>query len=100
MVRDKQPTFIVYVLAAGAGTRPHKIRCENIYCRRVMMTINRDIEHVIKNSKGIHWADTPDEVTVVEHKCRGCEHVYRIYTQENQVAYDKTMDSLNEAGSV
>lgn len=100
MPRDRQPTFIVYILASGAGTRPHKIRCENVYCRRTMMTINREIEHTIKNSKGIHWADTPDEVTVVEHKCRGCEYVYRIYTPENPAASLETMNSLNEARSV
>lgn len=90
MPRDKHPVHIVYILKPGEGIRPHKLRCENPYCRRVMFTLNREIETTITDSQGIHWADTPEDVTVIEHKCRGCEYIYHIYTPEIAAAIEIT----------
>lgn len=74
--------WVVVILAPGASIRPQKFRCIFKFCGRTMMTVNRDVAIVLDDNKGVHWADLPDDVTVIEHKCRGCDYYYKIYTPE------------------
>jgi hypothetical protein len=61
-----------------------------------MMAVNRDVSLVIDNNKGVHWADVPDDVTVIEHKCRGCDYYYKIYTPET-IRASKELSTMIEA---
>lgn len=74
--------FVVVILAKGESIRPIRLKCIYHHCGRTMMRVNRDVALVLDNNKGIHWSDVPDDVTVVEHKCRGCDYYYKIYTPE------------------
>ena len=77
---------VVIILAAGESVRPKRLRCRFEHCGRTMMAVNRDVALVLEDNKGVHWADLPDDVTVVEHKCRGCDYYYKIYTPETAAA--------------
>lgn len=92
--------WVVVLLAPGESQRPVKLHCVFKFCRRTMMTVNRDVELVIEDSKGIHWADVPSDVTVVEHKCRGCDYYYKIYTPANSRANDKIQTMLDGENAV
>lgn len=74
--------WVVIILAPGESKRPERLKCIFEYCGRTMMAVNRDVALVIKDNKGVHWGDLPADVTVVEHKCRGCDYYYKIYTPE------------------
>ncbi len=87
MQRDRKPKLdIVIILASGDSQRPHRLHCIYPYCGRTMLSVNRDIALVLEDNKGIHWADLPEDITVIEHKCRGCGYFYRIYTPQTVVA--------------
>jgi len=74
--------WVVIILAPGQSMRPKRLRCTFVHCGRTMMAVNREVAVVLANNKGVHWGDLPEDVTVIEHKCRGCEHYYKIYTPE------------------
>lgn len=90
---------VVLILAPGESQRPKRLRCVNSYCGRTMMTVNREVALTLEDNKGIHWADVPDDVTVVEHKCRGCNYCYRIYTPETPKAKAE-LNTMIQAGNV
>lgn len=54
------------------------LRCIN--CGRLFMSVNRNIL-AITNTNGIPLIEIPLGVGYAEHKCRGCEMVYRILWQ-------------------
>lgn len=81
--------WVVIILAPGESIAPRRLKCIFVYCGRTMMTVNRKVALTIENNKGIHWADLPDDVTVIEHKCRGCDYYYKIYTPETAEASDE-----------
>jgi hypothetical protein len=83
-----EKVWVVIILAAGESAQPRRLVCENPNCGRTMMTVNR-MGVVLLNNKGVHWRDLPADVTVIEHKCRGCEHYYKIYTPETVEAANK-----------
>lgn len=83
--------WVVILLAPGESIKPERLKCVFEFCGRTMMTVNRKILITIKDSKGVHWADLPDDVTVAEHKCRGCDYYYKIYTPST----DKASQELN-----
>lgn len=80
---------VVVILAPGESTRPVKLKCIYPFCGRTMMAVNRDVALVLDNNKGVHWSDVPDDVTVIEHKCRGCDYYYKIYTPRTELASDE-----------
>lgn len=88
--------WVVVILASGESVRPKRLKCVFIHCGRTMMAVNRDVSLVIENNKGVHWADLPDDVTVIEHKCRGCDYYYKIYTPET-VKAGKELSTMIEA---
>lgn len=90
---------VVIILAPGESVRPKRLRCIFEHCGRTMMAVNRDVAITIKDNKGVHWADLPDDVTVVEHKCRGCDYYYKIYTPETQQAKVE-LNTMIQAGNV
>lgn len=73
---------VVILLKGGETINPIRLACVNkMNCYHpFMMKVNREIAAVIEDNKGIHWSDIPDDVTVIEHKCRSCDYYYKIYT--------------------
>jgi hypothetical protein len=61
-----------------------------------MMAVNREVALTIEDNKGIHWGDLPEDVTVIEHKCRGCDYYYKIYTPET-ISASKELSTMIEA---
>lgn len=96
----KPKVDVVVLLAAGESRRPKGMRCVYPYCGRRFARINRDVELVLEDNKGVHWADLPDDVTVFEHKCRGCNYLYRIYTPKTVAAKDETQAMLESKSNV
>lgn len=90
-----QWTWVVVTLKSGENVRPVGLKCIYPFCRRTMLKVSRDVDMVIDNNKGIHWSDIPDDVTVVEHKCRGCDHYYKIYTPSTASAQQALQRAVN-----
>ena len=88
--------WVVVMLKAGESIRPIGLKCVYVYCRRTMMKVNRDVELVLDNNKGLHWSDVPDDITVIEHKCRGCDFYYKIYTPKTLKASEELVERLNK----
>lgn len=87
--------WVVVILAPGVSRRPQRLHCVFKFCRRTMMTVNRDVAFVLEDNKGVHWADVPDDVTIIEHKCRGCDYYYKIYTPETLLASNELKAVIN-----
>lgn len=86
MTYNHNRKYVVVILAEGESQRPRRLLCVNNYCRRTLLMVNRDVKLVIDNNKGVHWSDLPEDVTVIEYKCRGCDFYYKIYTPETSEA--------------
>lgn len=96
----KKTIHIVLILKPGESKRPERLVCVDVWCKRTMATVNREIDVKLENNQGIHWSDVPEDVTVIEHKCRGCPRMYHIYTPQTARAKAETMDIINEQSVV
>lgn len=92
--------WVVVILVPGESVRPVRLKCIFMHCGRTMMMVNRDVELVLENNKGIHWSDVPQDVTVIEHKCRGCDYYYKIYTPETKQAVRELNTVINKPSVV
>jgi len=88
--------WVVIILAPGVSQQPKRLKCVFMHCGRTMMAVNRAVALTIDDNKGVHWRDLPDDVTVIEHKCRGCDYYYKIYTPET-VKASKELGTMIEA---
>lgn len=95
----RKPHYITIILKAGQSQRPEKLICRYKWCNRQMMRVNRPIAHELDNCRGIHWREVPEDVTVVEHKCRGCDYYYYIYTPETKRAEQAAVEAIAEGQS-
>lgn len=98
--RIKEGKRNVVVLLEHGNRAPIMLLCVNPFCRhRAMMKVNHDIKITIQDSQGVHWADLPDNVTVVEHRCRGCGYQYKIYTPDTEASAEEVLTAMSEAKS-
>lgn len=99
--RDRSAwVWVVVTLKPGENVRPVGLKCIYPFCRRTMMKVSRDVELVIDHNKGLHWSDLPDDVTVVEHKCRGCDYYYKIYTPATPDAETELLRAVNNKANI
>jgi hypothetical protein len=59
-----------------------------------MAKVNRQTQLILTDNQGVHWSDIPEGVTVFEHKCRGCDYYYKIYTPDSEEAYALAHDII------
>ena len=81
---------ITVVLDGMTNVATLPMRC--IFCTSLLFTFNNRVVYVVVDDLGVNWKDLKPGETRKEHKCRGCNTVYNVYTNldiEPQEDFDR-----------
>jgi len=83
---------ITVVLDGMTNVATLPMRC--IFCTSLLFKFNNRVVYVIVDDLGVNWKDLKPGETRKEHKCRGCNTIYNVYTSleiEPQEDFDRDL---------